>query len=62
MGVVEDVKHLIGGPNKKRHSSTFIVAALSEIIRLLEKAKKDLNKGRHPLKEISNKYMPHIYF
>ena len=55
--VVEDVKHLTEGPHKKRHSSTFIMAALSEIIRLLEKAKKELNKGRYPLQEISSKYL-----
>ena len=57
MGVVGDVKHLTEGPHKKRHSSTFVMAALTEIIRLLEKAKKELNKGRYPLQEISSKYM-----
>ena len=55
--MVGDVKHLTEGPHKKRHSSTFIMAALSEMIRLLEKAKKELNKGRYPLQEISSKYM-----
>ena len=45
VAVIQDVKRVIHGPNPRRFTTTFTMAALSEVIRMLEKANKELNKG-----------------